>query len=221
MTSHCKGSRKIFVAALLAASATVLAAGPASAHHAMGGELPAGFLQGFLSGLGHPVIGVDHLAFVVAVGVASAFLTARYTLPALFVAATVVGCLLRSVAGVQLPLIEVAVAGSLLVVGGLLMSGAAMQERAYGVLFAAAGLFHGAAYAMSIIGAEPTPLLAYLAGFSLMQYAIVISAIWLVRSVWQATSSRAVEPRLAGALVAGIGAALTVEHIESLVFAGV
>ena len=221
MTEQGRGSRKTFVAALMAASATMLAAGPASAHHAMGGEVPASLLHGLLSGLGHPVIGVDHLAFVVAVGVASAFLTARYALPALFVAATVAGCLLRSVAGVELPLIEVAVAGSLLVVGGLVMSGTALQERACGVLFAAAGLFHGAAYAGSIIGAEPTPLLAYLAGFSLAQYAIAVGAIWLVRSVWQAASARTVEPRLAGALVAGIGAALIVEHIESIVFEGV
>lgn len=220
MTKHCKGTQKWTAVALLALGATVLAAGPASAHHVMGGKLPANFLQGFLSGLGHPVIGIDHFAFIVAVGVASAFLTTRYALPAIFVAATVVGCLLRGVAGLQLPLIEVAVAGSLLVLGGLVMSGAAMHERAYGVLFAAAGLFHGAAYAASIIGVEPTPLLAYLAGFSVVQYAVVLGTIWLVRQVWQATSSLAVAPRLTGALVAGMGAAFLVENIEAIVFPG-
>ncbi len=40
------------------------------AHHVMGGRMPATFAEGLLSGLGHPVIGIDHLAFIVAVGLA-------------------------------------------------------------------------------------------------------------------------------------------------------
>ncbi|HET9176699.1 MAG TPA: HupE/UreJ family protein, partial [Pseudolabrys sp.] len=48
---------------LLAHSAT-----NASAHHVMGGRMPATFMDGFLSGLGHPIIGIDHFAAVVAVG---------------------------------------------------------------------------------------------------------------------------------------------------------
>ncbi|MET0472193.1 MAG: HupE/UreJ family protein, partial [Xanthobacteraceae bacterium] len=42
----------------------------ASAHHVMGGRTPTTFVEGFLSGLGHPVIGPDHLAFLLAIGVA-------------------------------------------------------------------------------------------------------------------------------------------------------
>ena len=42
---------------------------PAFAHHLMGGHTPATFGEGILSGLGHPVIGLDHFAAVVAVGV--------------------------------------------------------------------------------------------------------------------------------------------------------
>jgi hydrogenase/urease accessory protein HupE len=38
------------------------------AHHFMGEQLPQTFTQGFLSGLGHPVIGVDHAAFIIAAG---------------------------------------------------------------------------------------------------------------------------------------------------------
>src|SRR6185437_11758768 len=41
---------------------------PAFAHHVMGGRMPATFGEGILSGLGHPVIGLDHLAAVIAVG---------------------------------------------------------------------------------------------------------------------------------------------------------
>lgn len=38
------------------------------AHHFMEDQLPQTFAQGLLSGLAHPVIGVDHLAFIVAAG---------------------------------------------------------------------------------------------------------------------------------------------------------
>ena len=50
---------------------------PALAHHVMGRELPADFAQGLLSGLGHPIIGLDHLAAVVAVGCLASLQPAR------------------------------------------------------------------------------------------------------------------------------------------------
>src|SRR4051794_14567406 len=53
--------------------ALLAAAVPAHAHHFMGGALPQTWLEGLLSGLGHPVIGLDHAAFIVAAG----FLLAR------------------------------------------------------------------------------------------------------------------------------------------------
>ncbi len=42
------------------------------AHHVMDGKMPETFLQGLLSGFGHPVIGVDHLAAIVGVGILAA-----------------------------------------------------------------------------------------------------------------------------------------------------
>ena len=52
-------------AALLAAFTAALAADPALAHHMMGGRMPATFGEGLLSGLGHPIIGLDHFAALV------------------------------------------------------------------------------------------------------------------------------------------------------------
>jgi urease accessory protein len=64
---------------------------------------------------------------------------------------------------------------------------------------AVAGILHGHAYAESIFGAEPAPLVAYLVGFSLIQLAIASAAYFL-----HARLPRAVVPVLGG-LVAGIG----------------
>ena len=59
------------------ALAAALAAEPALAHHVMGGAMPATFGQGLLSGLGHPIIGLDHLAALVGAGLVAARIPAR------------------------------------------------------------------------------------------------------------------------------------------------
>jgi urease accessory protein len=58
----------------------------AYAHHAMDYEAPAHLLEGFVSGLAHPVIGLDHLLFVIAIGAACYFFGRRAASPALFIA---------------------------------------------------------------------------------------------------------------------------------------
>lgn len=206
------------LAAISTFSLLTLVASPAAAHHPMGGAVPTTFWHGLLSGLGHPVIGLDHFAFVVAVGLVAAFAPRRHLTPLAFVAATLGGCLLQ-VAGVALPLAEIAIAGSVVLLGGLALFGRRLALAPLLLLFAGAGLFHGWAYGEAIVGAESTPLLAYLAGFALVQYAVAMAAVWTTRNLWRAESAATLQPRLAGALVAGIGLAFLVETIEGLVFA--
>jgi len=207
-----------FKTATIALAAPLLAAAPALAHHPMGGATPETAWHGLLSGIGHPIIGVDHFAFIVLVGLAAAFAGARFITPLAFIAATVAGCLLK-VAGIALPLAEFVIAGSVVLTGIMVLSGRNFGATAYGVIFAIAGLFHGWAYGAAIIGAEPTPLAAYLTGFGVTQYAIALAVSWLTLSVWKASDSSAIQPRLAGAVAAGIGAAFLIEGIEGVLFA--
>jgi len=205
-------------AAALAAAASALAAAPAFAHHAMGGETPGTAFEGFVSGLAHPVIGIDHLAFVVAIGIIAAFTRIRRAGPAIFVAATLGGCL-AAVGGLALSFGELAVALSVVLAGCLALSGRSLPVGALGVLFALAGFFHGLAYGGAIVGAEQTPLLAYLLGFGLIQFAMASIAGLVARTTAGAEGARAVGPRLAGALAAGIGVAILFEQVEGLIFA--
>jgi len=205
--------------ALAYASLTLAAsAGPAFAHHPMGGETPATLVNGLLSGIGHPIIGVDHLAFIVAVGLASAFVSGRLLAPLAFIFATVAGCL-ALVAGVELPAAEFVIAGSVLALGAVVLSGRSPGLPALLGLFALAGLFHGWAYGEAIVGAETTPLLAYLVGFAVVQYGIAVGVGVATLRLWNAAGPDAIRPRLAGAVVAGIGLAFLVENIEGLLFA--
>jgi len=200
------------------AAAALGAAEPALAHHVMGGQAPDSLMAGLLSGLGHPIIGIDHLAFVVAVGLAAAFTPQRWLSPLAFVGATLAGCILF-LAGVALPLAEIVITASVVLVGAMVLSGRAFPAWATVGVFAIAGVFHGWAYGAGIVGAEATPLGAYLAGFAVIQYGIAAGVMWVTRSVWRAADPSAIQPRLAGAVALGVGAAFLVENIEGMLFA--
>ena len=186
------------------ASLAVLAmTAPGHAHHAMGGGTPATFLDGLLSGLGHPVIGLDHLAFVVAVGVAVGVAGLNLALPALFIAASVAGVAVH-VAGASLPGAEALVATSVLAAGLMLALGRSLQAWLWALLFAVGGLLHGYAFGESIFGAEATPLVAYLIGLAVIQAVLATAVAWFTRR----GAAGALEPRLAGAAIAGVGLAI-------------
>jgi urease accessory protein len=191
--------------------------GAALAHHPLGGMTPTSFTEGFLSGLGHPVIGFDHLAFVIAVGLIAAFHHNRVLMPAAFVAGTIGGAVL-TLAAVTLPVAELVITGSVIVGGAVAMRGRVTDLRLAGGLAAGAGLFHGWAYGATIIGAEPTPIFAYLAGFGLVQMAIALGVAALVHNIWKAFDAEALQPRLAGAVVAGVGVTYMVEIVEGVIF---
>ena len=168
-----------------AAASIALLAVPAvaHAHHAMDNATPSTLYEGFVSGLAHPVIGLDHLVFVLALGAACYCLRAG--------AAAVVGFLVATLLGtaahlrlLDVPFAEAWVAASLLAAAVLLLLGSSMMKS--GVVagfFALAGVVHGYAYGEAIIGAEATPLAAYLAGFTLIQLALVGGGYVLARAL--------------------------------------
>ena len=193
---------------------------PALAHHMEGGQRPQTFGEGLLSGIGHPVIGVDHFSFIVAVGIAAALAGRLWTLTVSFVVGALAGCLLH-VAGVTLPVAELVITATVLLLGAIIATNRELPAIMLGILFAGAGLFHGWAYGGSILGAEQTPLVAYLVGFTLVQLAIAVLAGLVTRWVIAKDAARRAEVRLAGAVVAGIGMALFIGNVEGMLFPGV
>jgi urease accessory protein len=182
----------------------------ASAHHVMDGATPSTFVEGLLSGLGHPVIGPDHLAFLLAIGVAVGVGGLNLALPALFVVASAIGVTLH-VNGVDLPAAEMVVAVSVLLAGVLIARGRALPISIWAGLFIAAGLFHGYAFGESIMGAERAPLYAYLLGLVLIQSALTI-AIALVARHRRGSVSDLV-PRLAGVAIVAVGLATLIGQL--------
>lgn len=162
------------------AVAAALLPGLAWAHHFMGGGLPQTFAQGFLSGLGHPVIGLDHAAFIVAAGFFLALVAGGiWGIPAL-IGGSLCGAALH-LAGFGLRGTEAGVALSVILIGGLVISRRRIALPLLALGLALAGALHGYAYAETIFGAQPAPLAAYLLGFSLVQLAIAAAAFLLHR----------------------------------------
>lgn len=184
-----------------------LAATPALAHHPFGGDTPLNAVQGFLSGLGHPVIGLDHLAFVITAGLLAAVVGRGLMIPLGFVVASLLGTGIHLMA-ISLPAPEFMISASVLLFGVLL----AMRQRPQAAvvlgLAALAGIFHGYAYGEAVVGAGMDALLAYLIGFAAIQSAIAVAAYTLAKRIAGGNpESGTLNLRFAGFALAGIGAA--------------
>jgi len=189
------------------------AAGPAMAHHAMGKSTPSSFFEGFVSGLAHPMIGLDHLAFVVAIGLISAGRARGALIPGAFLLTALAGTGVHLL--IDLPAVEIAIATSVIAVGLLLLSRKRFGLNALAALATLAGLFHGYAYGESIIGAETTPLLAYLLGFTLMQFVIAMLAQKLGNLLIQARKHSPNLLRIAGCGISVVGATFLIKAMGS------
>ncbi len=200
---------------LLAVTAVLALAQPALAHHPLGGRLPSSLFEGFLSGVGHPVIGLDHLAFVIAAGLVAATKPRGFLIPLAFVAASLLGTGLH-LQLFSLPAPEIVISASVMLFGVILAMGQRLSLQTVVILGALAGTFHGYAYGEAIFGAETSPMVAYLAGFATVQLAIALLFFTAGRAVVKplALKPSALKPsvsaiplklRLTGFTLAGIG----------------
>jgi len=201
--------------AFTVAVAAALAAlpGHAWAHHFMDDALPQTFAQGLLSGLGHPLIGLDHAAFIGATGFFLALINGGMWGVLAMIAGSLAGAALHLL-GFSVPAGEVGVALSVILIGGLVMARHKVKLSWLAGGLAFAGVLHGHAYAETIFGAEPAPLGAYLIGVSLIQLGVAAAAFLIhrrllaTREAWARPVSSAL-----GAAVGVIGVAFLINNI--------
>jgi len=191
---------------ILAASVMLACQVPAYAHHAMDGDLPRTLVQGLLSGLAHPVIGVDHLAAIVGVG-ALAGVAGRGVAPVLAFSAAMIAGVVLHLGGGDLPGGEILVGLATLMIGALLILRVAISPALAAALFAVAGVVHGHALGESIIGAEPTPIAAYLVGLFVVQTAIGLGACLAAQRLAD-SRARTLALSVAGIVIAMVGGAV-------------
>ena len=193
----------MLIAATLTGLATLIIATPALAHHPMDGAMPETISQGLLSGLGHPIIGIDHLAFIIGAGIIAVMVGRGLTAPLALVAGALFGAVIHFGA-VTIPGAEILIALSAIIAGLLISTGARMGAGLIMAGFAVAGIVHGYAYAEAVVGAEQTVITAYLISFSVTQWTIAFGAGAIARIVMRGNNWTAAH-RAAGMGIAAVG----------------
>jgi urease accessory protein len=184
---------RIATALALSAAAIAAAAAPAEAHTF--GAAGAGLAGGFA----HPLLGLDHLLAMVGVGAWAAQLggRSRWGVPAAFVAMMALGGLLGA-SGLEAPLVEFGIAGSVLIVGCLVACNARLGTASAMAVVAVFALFHGHAHGAEMPAAANAAL--YGLGFA--------AATALLHAAGFAAAELARRPmlvRLGGGAVAAAG----------------
>ncbi len=133
-------------------------AGSAAAHT---GE---GLSGGFASGFAHPLLGWDHVAAMVAVGLWGAFLgsPAIWILPVVFPLVMALGGAM-GVAGIPVPAVETGIAASALVLGLMVLFSVRPPIAVAAILVGAFAIFHGHAHGTELPDAANA--VAYSVGF--------------------------------------------------------
>ncbi len=198
--------------AIAASFAFLLFATPVFAHHAMGGKTPSNFLDGFLSGLAHPIIGFDHFAVVVAVGLLAVLKPQGILIPIGFLLSAMVGTGFHLMS-ISLPAVEFMVSGSILLFGALLVIKDSPKTLIIMTLAIASGLFHGYAYGEAIFGAQMTPLISYLIGFTVIQIIVAGSAFAIAKKFLDSSNLKSI-----GLMIFGVGLAFTSSQVVNLLF---
>ena len=176
----------------LSAACFILAPAAASAH------VDVGHVDTVAAGVAHPLSGLDHLLAAFAVGLWATLVGYRRPLiwPAIFVlvmaAATIAGA-----EGVRVPLIEPAIAGSVVALGLLIVFAVKAPLALGGVLIALFALVQGQAH-----GAEGGAALPYLAGLMIATAALHVAGVAAGRL---ALAERPLLARAAGAAIAAVG----------------
>jgi len=155
----------------------MLMPGMAFAHPGHGNE------GAFLSGLSHPLGGLDHVLAMLAVGLWAGIMGSRalWALPVMFVAAMIAGGAMGAM-GINLPMVEPMILASIIVTGALaalaLRPGLAVSLA----IVAAFGLFHGHAHGTE---GPATGLALYAFGFAVATMALHLAGLALVRAAPQ------------------------------------
>ena len=124
----------------------------------------AGITGGFLSGFSHPILGLDHVVAMVAVGLWGAFLgnPAIWILPVVFPLVMAFGGIL-GVMGIPIPAVETGIAASAVVLGVMVALAVRLPIWGAAAIVGAFAIFHGHAHGTELPNAANT--LAFSIGF--------------------------------------------------------
>lgn len=188
---------------------------PASAHHVIGGTAPASLFEGLLSGLAHPVIGMDHLAFVIALGLAAAFASDGLRLIALFIAGSLTGVIFQGLS-TFVPHLELLVSLSIVGLGIGFVARRLSRSPAWWVFAVGAGLLHGLAYGESIAKSPWPAVVSYVVGLAVAQVMLALMAKTFVDLMRVDAATPLRGSRLVGGVLVAVGMAFATTSLLAI-----
>jgi urease accessory protein len=194
-------NRLVSTACKLGSAFVILFAFSVSAHaHADAATLAGGFSTGFM----HPVLGWDHVAAMVAVGLWGAFLgeKAVWTLPVVFPVVMAAGGVL-GLLGVPLPFVEEGIALSAIVIGAMIATASRPPLWVAAIIVGAFAIFHGYAHGAELPEAA-NPVL-YTAGFMVATGLLHVGGIVVGLGVRWSTGAKIVRGLGVLISIAGVG----------------
>lgn len=174
--------------------------------------MPTTFLEGLVAGLQHPALGLDHLVFIVVLGIAAALTRMGILLILAFVATAAVATYGRAV-NFDYPYVEQLVALTVIAAGVLLALGFGASKLIWLPFAAVAGLLHGYAFGEEVLGADGLPIAGYILGGTVACAVIAFAAKLIASWVPGLADPRWWPLRLAGVLVAVLGAYLLAQLV--------
>jgi urease accessory protein len=182
-------------------SVLILSFLPTLAHAHMGVGVASGWVHGVL----HPFLGLDHLCAMLAVGLWAKQMGGRavWCVPLTFVCVMALGGFL-GITAIPLPFIEGGILLSLLVLGFLVAAAIQLPLFVCAVIVALFALFHGYAHGAEM--PQSTSGLTYALGFMLSTVALHAAGITMATGL--ARIGRPQWLRLIGALIAMLGGTL-------------
>lgn len=181
--------RRFIVSAMLAASVV-----PAQAH--TGGSETSGFVTGIM----HPMAGLDHVLAMLAVGLLASLLGGRalWAVPA-SVVATMLAAAMLTLAGIETPAIEVGILVSVVLLGSVVAAGKPFPLSAAMTLVGVLAVFHGSAH-----GAEmPAGASAIFYGAGFVTASLILHGVGLLSGLAAQRHTSGV--RFAGAAISCAG----------------
>jgi urease accessory protein len=168
-----------------------------------------GHAGGFTNGLAHPFYGFDHVLAMIAVGLWASQLgrPALWLLPATFPLVMAAGFALGA-AGVALPWVEIAIAGSVIVLGALIAFALRPSIAFSAAIIGLFALFHGHVHGTEL----PAHGTALTFGLGLVLATLVLHGIGLTIGLLAFRSAGRIAMRAAGGAIAVLGVALLVLH---------
>jgi urease accessory protein len=170
---------------------------------------PRTFAEGFVQGVGLPVISLYHLAAMIGIGILVG-IAARGIVPVLVFGLAAIAGVAIQLSPLDIPGYDVFVALTTMIIGLLILLRQPLSPKVASVVFAAAGLVHGYSLGAVLVGADTVAIVAYVSGLLIAQTAlgVVSCAITLGATKWPAQRTALM---IAGCLVMVAGGVAAIE----------